>query len=148
MKKMSNYTSMKTEKNLNLVYYKNNKRLKIRYKKIIRLYQVIPEINRIYTIKLILKIKLKCCAYMFFGCRNLISINLSNFDTKNVTNMSEMFCDCNNLTSINLSNFDTRNVTDMSEMFKGCNKSANIVVNDEESNERIMKEFKRLCLIY
>ena len=34
---------------------------------------------------------------MFEGCSSLKSINLSNFNTKNVTNMSSMFTDCKNL---------------------------------------------------
>ena len=40
---------------------------------------------------------------MFKDCNNLTNINLSNFDTKNVTNMAHMFYGCNNLNNINLS---------------------------------------------
>ena len=54
---------------------------------------------------------------MFEDMRNLTSLNLSNFDTSKVTDMSRMFLDMNNLTSLNLSNFDTSKVTDMSSMF-------------------------------
>ena len=32
-----------------------------------------------------------------------------------------MFRDCNSLTNLNLSNFNTQNVTNMSNMFDGCN---------------------------
>ena len=35
--------------------------------------------------------------------------------------MSGMFCDCKSLTTLNLSNFNTQNVTNMSDMFGGCN---------------------------
>ena len=38
------------------------------------------------------------------------------WDTKNVTNMSCMFYDCNSLTNIDLSNFNTSNVTYMSNI--------------------------------
>ena len=48
---------------------------------------------------------------MFSACKSLTSINLSNFNTQNVTNMSYMFSECKSLTSINLSNFNTQNVT-------------------------------------
>ena len=57
---------------------------------------------------------------MFDYCSNLTSIDLSNFDTSNVTNMSCMFNNCSNLTSLDLSNFDTSKVTNMSRMFYCC----------------------------
>ena len=52
------------------------------------------------------------CA-MFFKCYSLTSLNLSNFNTKNVQNMSYMFNECSSLTSLNLSNFNTNNVITM-----------------------------------
>ena len=55
---------------------------------------------------------------MFSGCHYLRNINLSNFNTQNVT--SSMFSGCESLTNINLSNFNTQNVTNMSSMFSGC----------------------------
>lgn len=61
-------------------------------------------------------------ATLFYGLTNIASIDLSNFDTSNVTNMSSMFANCPNLITIEgLSNFDTSNVTDMSNMFRTCN---------------------------
>ena len=51
---------------------------------------------------------------MFYECKSLTNINLSNFNTQNVTNMNNMFEGCGSFTSINLSNFNTHNVTDMS----------------------------------
>lgn len=47
-------------------------------------------------------------------------IDLSHFDTSNVTNMNEMFAICNLAKSIDISNFDTSNVISMSRMFEGC----------------------------
>ena len=52
--------------------------------------------------------------YLFCGCQSLTNINLSNFNTQNVTDMSYMFSYCKSLTNLNLSNFNTQNVTDMS----------------------------------
>ena len=57
---------------------------------------------------------------MFNGCSNLTSLDLSNWDTSNVTTMESMFGNCTNLTSLDLSNFDTSNVTNMQSMFDGC----------------------------
>ena len=56
---------------------------------------------------------------MFYGMSNLTTLNLSHFDTSKVTDMSLMFHDMRNLISLNLSNFDTSNVTDMHNMFYG-----------------------------
>ena len=61
-------------------------------------------------------------AYMFYGCINLASIDLSSFNTKNIINMSNMFNECKNLKSIDLSSFDTKNVNLMPYMFCGCEK--------------------------
>ena len=63
---------------------------------------------------------------MLIGCDSLKKIDLSNFNTHNVINMSYMFSWCNSLTNINLSNFNTQNVTYMSGMFSGCNSLTNI----------------------
>ena len=54
---------------------------------------------------------------MFRSVSNLTSLDLSNFNTFKVTDMSYMFSNMSNLTSLNLSNFDTSQVTNMSYMF-------------------------------
>jgi len=59
--------------------------------------------------------------YMFYECDKLLSIDLSNFNTNNVTNMIRMFSYCSSLTCLNLSNFNTNNVNNMSYMFVGVN---------------------------
>ena len=61
---------------------------------------------------------IKC---MFMYCQELRSLNLSSFNTSNVTNMGSMFFNCYNLTEIiGIENFNTSSVTDMSGMFSGC----------------------------
>lgn len=45
------------------------------------------------------------------------SLDLSTFDTRNVTNMASMFEATSNLKTVNLSSFDTSNVTTMYSMF-------------------------------
>ena len=57
---------------------------------------------------------------MFSHCKSLININLYNYNTLNVINMNSMFFNCKSLTSINISNFNTQNVTNMSGMFLNC----------------------------
>ncbi len=41
---------------------------------------------------------------MFYNCSSLTSLNLSNFNTNNVNDMSSMFYNCSNLTSLNSKN--------------------------------------------
>ena len=57
---------------------------------------------------------------MFSGCKALTSLDVSNFNTQNVTDMSDMFSGCEALTSLDVSNFNTQNVIYMREMFSGC----------------------------
>ena len=70
---------------------------------------------------------------MFSWCSSLININLSNFNTNNVTDMSWMFGRCLSLTNINLSNFNTNNVNNMWGMFYGCEKLTknNVITKDK-----------------
>ena len=58
--------------------------------------------------------------YMFNDCDKLSEINLSNFNTENVTYMNSMFYNCKSLKEINLSNLNTENVTYMGSMFYNC----------------------------
>ena len=54
---------------------------------------------------------------MFSRMSSLTTLDLSSFDTSKVTNMQSMFFSMSNLTSLNLSNFDTSKVTNMQSMF-------------------------------
>ena len=75
---------------------------------------------------------------MFCDCNKLTSLNLSNFNTNNVNNMSYMFSFCSSLTSLNLSNFNTNNVKDMINMFSGVNKKNCKLIC---KNKKFLKEF-------
>ena len=57
---------------------------------------------------------------MFDDCESLTTLDLSGFDTANVTSMYSMFSNCENLTSLDLSGFDTANVRAMDSMFWYC----------------------------
>ena len=70
-------------------------------------------------------------AFMFEHCSSLKSLDLSSFDTRNVSNMKYMFNECWGLTSLDLSNFDTRNVTEMSRMFYECRNLTTIYASDK-----------------
>ena len=63
---------------------------------------------------------------MFGGCSSLINIDLSNFNTEKITKMSTVFYKCSSLVKIDLSNFKVNNVKDMSAMFYECSSLINI----------------------
>ena len=61
-------------------------------------------------------------SFMFNGCNKLKEIKgINKFNTNKVTYMKVMFLQCNVLEYLDLSNFNTSNVIDMSFMFTGCN---------------------------
>ena len=60
---------------------------------------------------------------MFDCCSSLKGIKgIENLNTIKVTNMKSMFEGCKTLEYLNLSNFNTINVTDMKKMFAKCHK--------------------------
>lgn len=58
----------------------------------------------------------------FRDMRALTSLDLTGFDTENVTNMNAMFRDSFGLPELDVSKLNTANVTDMSYMFAGCSQ--------------------------
>ena len=56
---------------------------------------------------------------MFYNCSSLTSLDLSNFNTSKITDMTYMFNRCKSLTNINLSSFDTSNVSSLYDAFAG-----------------------------
>jgi surface protein len=69
--------------------------------------------------------------YWFYEMRKLESITGLNYlNTSEVTRMDAMFSRCYKLTSLDLSNFNTSNVTDLTEMFRGSAALRTIYVGD------------------
>ena len=69
--------------------------------------------------------------YGIFGfCEKLQTLDLSSFDTSKVTDMSLMFWRCKSLKTVNTSSFDTSNVTDMALMFGYCEKLQDLDVSN------------------
>ena len=56
-----------------------------------------------YKIEYLFKNNLSKTCYMFAYCESLNNLNLSNFNTQNITNMEAMFGGCKSLTNLNLS---------------------------------------------
>lgn len=60
---------------------------------------------------------------MFFRCKSLKELEISNWDTSKVTDMTNMFSWCTSLKKLDLSGWDIFNVKDMDYMFNNCNDS-------------------------
>ena len=67
---------------------------------------------------------------MFYRCESLMTLDVSNWNTSNVTDMSGMFADCSSLTTLDVSNWNTSNVTDMGPMFFNCSSLTTLDVSN------------------
>lgn len=67
--------------------------------------------------------------FLAFNNSGLKQINVSNWDTSNITNMSNTFSHCELLTSIDVSKWNTSKVTDMASMFSSCGTLRSIDVS-------------------
>ena len=63
---------------------------------------------------------------MFSCCDKLTTLDLSNLDTSKVTNMYSMFSYCRSLKTLDISNWNTSNVTRMTQMFSNCDELTTI----------------------
>ena len=86
---------------------------------------------------------------MFSECSSLEEINLSNFNTENVSNMTTMFYRCYSLKNIFISNFNTDKAIELNSMFLGCKKELIIsmrseynIIREEGLNNYIFKKLK------
>ena len=84
--------------------------------------------------------------HMFSNCTVLTSLDVSNFNTSNVTTMQNMFYSCSSLTSLDVSNFNTGNVKDMQYMFYNCRILTSLdLSNFDTSNVTNMSNMFNSC---
>ena len=74
---------------------------------------------------------------MFDGCSSLTSLDVSKFGTSKVTNMASMFNECRRLTSLDVSTFDTSKVTNMASMFNECRRLTSLDVSTFDTSQVI-----------
>ena len=72
---------------------------------------------------------------MFYYRSSLTTLNLSNFDTSQVTNMIGMFTGMSNLTTLNLSNFNTSKVKSMRGMFSGMSNLTTLNLSNFDTSK-------------
>ena len=68
---------------------------------------------------------------MFDSCSSLTSLDVTHFNTANVTDMHYMFSNCVALTSLYLTNFNTEKVTYMYGMFSSCSSLTTIYASSK-----------------
>ena len=68
---------------------------------------------------------------MFYECISLKLLDVAKFNTANVKSMSNMFYRCNNLDLLDVSDFNTANVTNMQGMFYSCPALTTIYASDK-----------------
>ncbi len=76
---------------------------------------------------------------MFSGLPQLTSIDVSHFDTRKVQKMSRMFSG-SKFKVLDLTSFNTANVTDMEEMFRNSTKLTTVAVGDGWSTQNVQKD--------
>ena len=89
--------------------------------------------------------------FMFHNCEKLLELNFSeSFTTNNVTTMRGAFGKCFKLKNLDLINFNTEKVNDMSYMFDQCNNLEKIIINPsnfktlDDKSKDLMKKCKDL----
>ena len=71
----------------------------------------------------------------FIGLKELHKLDVSNFDTSNVNDMSRMFAYLENIEDLDLSNFKVKNVKNMEYMFIGMTKIRNLNLDWENESD-------------
>ena len=72
---------------------------------------------------------------LFYNLSKLTTLDMSIFDTSNVTNMNYMFSNCSALTSLDVRGFNTSNVTSMGLMFRSCSALTSLDVSNFDTSK-------------
>lgn len=72
---------------------------------------------------------------MFFHCDALKNINFGDFDTTNVESFALMFIWCGSIRNLDLSSFDTSNATNMRMMFCGCESLETLSIDNFDTSK-------------
>ena len=92
--------------------------------------------GKIKKVKLIINYEVKSLKGLFKGCRFIKKINFIKFSRKDINDTSEMFYNCS-IEELNLSNFKSDNVKDMSKIFAECHELKKIIFSNFKTNNVI-----------
>lgn len=106
-------------------------------------YQWFYDCENLIEIKNIDKLHTNKCTdieRMFYNCKKIKYLNLSNFDISKCERIGEMFANCENLQELNLTSFDTKNIKDMRYIFENCRNLKEIKVSKKWKLDGIKKD--------
>ena len=69
---------------------------------------------------------IKYMSNMFFYCKKLSYVNISNFDTQNVVYINDLFHGCSSLTSVDISNLNLTNAIYIYSIFQYCSSLTHV----------------------
>ncbi len=72
---------------------------------------------------------------MFQYCISLKKLDLSSFNTCNVTDLNEIFADCTSLIFLNIMNFSLNFCYNLEDMFYNLNENCKIIQYDHKIEE-------------
>ena len=79
--------------------------------------------------------------WMFSNCKSLQTLELSSFNTSNVTDMMFMFWGCESLKTLDISSFDMSNFKNTYNMLSGCNSLRTVKIpKDKKSMQKIIDQ--------
>ena len=88
--------------------------------------------------------KLKNVEGMFNNCCKLTSLDITNFDTSQIINMKELFRNCDDLKYLNISNFNTSSVINMDRMFSHCSSLTSLDLSHFDTS-KVENMYKMIC---
>ena len=80
--------------------------------------------------------RVKSMTYAFHGCKNITSLDLTNFDVKEVISMKNLFYKCKGLNELDLRGFNTLKCQIFDNMFGECNEMNVTIYN--KYNEKLI----------
>ena len=86
--------------------------------------------------------KVRDMSGMFYNLKQVQNLDISRFDTSKVTDFSRMFLGNSNIQNLNLSNFNTQAATDLSYMFYGMSNLKNL--NIQSFNTENVKDMNSM----
>ena len=73
-------------------------------------------------------------SYMFYGCSNLESLDVSHFNAEQVTTMYNMFAGCSSLSDLTFSGLQSKVLENTASMFYGCSKLTSLELYDMQTS--------------
>ena len=95
------------------------------------------EITGEKSFKIIFKINLITLNEIFKDNKELIKVDLSNFEMENVLSMNSSFSGCENLEEVNLEGINTTNLIDMTYTFEKCHNLKKIDLSSINANNTL-----------